>query len=281
MLLPHPRRSHLLVLIPLVLLVLFGLPSLIDYVELHIGKHRADGRETFSYGVQRDWRGRRWVGGPHPYKQRPSYERIIQTEKALPQHNLSLPYPEGKNGKYVIFRNQVRALGWNNVFNEMSVVACSQFHVLVFSTEYLLNRLLSHHVAYRAGRSYIFQDYEWKSELYPWRIPANPPPRNPLSTLIAGPTVGGPFEAGDPAPRAVREDWWTVVCGKKSDIERIDSNIGKGPVFWSDGQTIADHWVKLLQNSPKRCVEVIPSRKDSHPQTFDLWCVSSATHLIR
>jgi hypothetical protein len=34
-----------------------------------------------------------------------------------------------------------------------------------------------------------------------------------------------------------------------------------------------DHWVKLLTDSKKRCVEVVPSlsKKDGYPQVFDLW----------
>lgn len=51
----------------------------------------------------------------------PTYDRIIQLERGLPQHNLLLPYPEGKHGRYVKFSNQRRGLGWNNVLTEVSV----------------------------------------------------------------------------------------------------------------------------------------------------------------
>lgn len=51
----------------------------------------------------------------------PQYEAWTEAERALPQHNLDLPYPEGRTGKYVKFSNQIKALGWNNVFNEMYV----------------------------------------------------------------------------------------------------------------------------------------------------------------
>lgn len=44
---------------------------------------------------------------------------MYQWEDNLPQHNLDLPFPEGKTGRYVMFSNQVRRLGWNNVFNEL------------------------------------------------------------------------------------------------------------------------------------------------------------------
>ena len=59
------------------------------------------------------------------------------------------------------------------------------------------------------------------------------------------------------------------------DTEIIDTDVGKKPVFWSDGQTIMDHWVKLLRDSPKKCVDVVASLsgEDHYAQTFDLWYV--------
>lgn len=58
-----------------------------------------------------------------PQSPPPKYERLREWEKNLPQHNISLPYPEGKNGRYVFFSNQVKMLGWNNVLNEVYVSA--------------------------------------------------------------------------------------------------------------------------------------------------------------
>ena len=49
----------------------------------------------------------------------PTYERLRKWEHDLPQHNLDLPYPEGRHGRYVKFTNQIKMLGWNNVFNEV------------------------------------------------------------------------------------------------------------------------------------------------------------------
>ena len=51
--------------------------------------------------------------------QPPTYERLKKWEVNLPQHNLDLPYPEGRTGKYVLFKNQVQMLGWNNQLNEV------------------------------------------------------------------------------------------------------------------------------------------------------------------
>lgn len=49
----------------------------------------------------------------------PTYERLRQWEANLPQHNLDLPFPEGRTGRYVRFSNQIAMLGWNNVLNEV------------------------------------------------------------------------------------------------------------------------------------------------------------------
>lgn len=49
----------------------------------------------------------------------PTYDEILWAEYNLPQHNLSLPYPEGRTGRYIKFSNQIKGLGWNNVLNEM------------------------------------------------------------------------------------------------------------------------------------------------------------------
>ncbi len=51
----------------------------------------------------------------------PTYERLREYEKNLPQHNLDLPFPEGRTGRYVKFTNQIKMLGWNNVQNEVYV----------------------------------------------------------------------------------------------------------------------------------------------------------------
>jgi len=51
--------------------------------------------------------------------QPPTYERLKKWEKDLPQHDLDLPYPEGRTGRYVFFKNQVQMLGWNNQLNEV------------------------------------------------------------------------------------------------------------------------------------------------------------------
>ena len=51
--------------------------------------------------------------------QPPTYKRLREWETNLPQHNLDLPFPEGRTGRYVFFKNQIIGLGWNNELNEV------------------------------------------------------------------------------------------------------------------------------------------------------------------
>lgn len=66
----------------------------------------------------------------------PTYERLRQWEDELPQHNLDLPFPEGRTGRYVHFQNQIRQLGWNNVFNDLCVVELNPLIVLMLTRPY-------------------------------------------------------------------------------------------------------------------------------------------------
>jgi hypothetical protein len=64
--------------------------------------------------------GRRFTSGPaFPPS---AWDDLRKRERELPQHNLSLPFPEGRTGRYVRFTNQNRGLGWSKVLNEMCVL---------------------------------------------------------------------------------------------------------------------------------------------------------------
>ena len=54
-----------------------------------------------------------WSGVP------PSYENIREFERRLPQHNLSLPFPEGKDGMYLRFPEHLCGHGLNNIMQEL------------------------------------------------------------------------------------------------------------------------------------------------------------------
>ncbi|KIY46101.1 hypothetical protein FISHEDRAFT_66570 [Fistulina hepatica ATCC 64428] len=183
----------------------------------------------------------------------PSWDSIRLYEDTLPQHNLELPFPEGRNGRYVMFSEQVFGLGWNNVLNEL---------------------LMNAHLAYASGRAYVFHDYGWNPDHYPWPRHQwrGDHPWTPIPALLAGPTAGGPWEPGDPAPRSVSSEFFDVVCPR--DQRRIINTAdAKEPVRSANGLEIFEHWRRLLHDAPEPCIEIMPAPLDVDwvPQTFDLW----------
>ncbi|KAI3621362.1 hypothetical protein WG66_014479 [Moniliophthora roreri] len=224
------------------------------------------------------WRGGKIIGSP------PDYSKIYAWEDALPQHNLDLPWPEGRTGRYVKFSNEITRLGWNNVLNEV-----------------LMNTFLAH----ESNRAYVFQDYHWKPDYHNWLIPPvtisrrRRYPRTPLNALISGPSAGGPWEPHDPAPRSVSERYWEIVCPvherkiihtrdvkpfipkpspesiAKSPYREAGGPIGRNQQEnWDSpwGDVIFEYWKELLSNSKERCIEIIPTPldEDPYPQTFDV-----------
>lgn len=72
----------------------------------------------------REEEGKRKISLPEPvsdpffFVHQSSMQDITRHRRPL-QHNLDNPFPEGKTGKYVKFSEQIKALGWNNVLNEV------------------------------------------------------------------------------------------------------------------------------------------------------------------
>ncbi|KAJ7158781.1 hypothetical protein C8R46DRAFT_1110272 [Mycena filopes] len=188
----------------------------------------------------------------------PTYEALWKFEQNLPQHNLDLPFPEGKTGRYVKFSNQAARLGWNNCLNEI---------------------LMNTHLAYMSKRAYVFPPYRWALQHYPW--PENErlaeQPVTPLNALISGPSVGGPWEEGDDAPRSVSDVWWEVVC-PDSERRKINTDDMKPYIGPAEGLAIFQFWQKVLLDAPERCIEIVPTdyNKDNFPQVFDLWLWGSS-----
>ncbi|KDR82440.1 hypothetical protein GALMADRAFT_237765 [Galerina marginata CBS 339.88] len=192
----------------------------------------------------------------------PSYTNLREWEQNLPQHDLDLPFPEGKTGRYVLFSSsRVELLGWNNK---------------------LIMVLMDSWLAYKSNRTYVFHDFAWSDKHYPW--PAHKfrewTPHTPLNALISGPSVGGAWEDGDLSPRAVSNQWFDVVC-PKAERRYINTHDVKPAIYWEDGAVIFAHWQKILIEAPERCIEVVaPSLKeDAYPQIFDLYLWGSTRSL--
>jgi len=230
----------------------------------------------------------------------PTYTALREWEMNLPQHNLDLPFPEGRTGRYVLFSNSRQyQVGWNNKLNDMCVQLCLYHFIKLLSNEtyiylstiylspcssasfyrlifhILTNRLMNTWLAHSSNRAYVFHDFLWTPSHYPWPISSFPRPdwipSTPLNALISGPSAGGPWEKGDNAPRSISEAWFDVVCPK---LERriINTRDVKPQVNWADGKIIFEKWKRLLLEAPERCIEIVAAtmEEDPNPETFDI-----------
>jgi len=180
------------------------------------------------------------VNETHP----PLYEELDFLELSLPQHNASLPNPEGGTGRYFYPANRLWGVGFNNVFQE---------------------HLLLAHLAYMANRSFVFTPYTWNwnlSEPYALNGETVVPSRIPWHAFLKGPAFGDPFPPGDPAPRAVRSEYWETVCRwpKVVDSSSVAFGLGRDQNI----ATVMDAWVKKLNSLSSRCVKVY----DRSPHIF-------------
>ncbi|KAJ7927715.1 hypothetical protein B0H13DRAFT_1970214 [Mycena leptocephala] len=182
----------------------------------------------------------------------PNYLALRQCEAALPQHNLSLPFPERKGIEQLLQRG---------------ISVCSNIETGVLMNPSLMNA----HLAYISERAYVFQDYTWAPEHFQWAkekwVTANP--RTPLTAIISGPVAGGPFESGDPSPRAISEDWFNIVC-PSHERRYINTRDVKPAVAEAPGIDVLTHWQTVLRDTPEHCVEIVGAEEDTFSQTFDL-----------
>ncbi|THV02287.1 hypothetical protein K435DRAFT_921704 [Dendrothele bispora CBS 962.96] len=171
----------------------------------------------------------------------PLYEEWIQYERNLPQHFESLP--EGNKSKFIFMANHAHGVGWGNVLQEM---------------------FLNAYLAYSTNRTFVFDNYTWDrrdsdySEFKGKTIPS----RVPISTMIAGPMIGDPFETEMNASPAVSSEYFRSVCPEPRIIELKDYRPN-----WKDGLEIMDRWVNEINSIDDPCIEF---SRDS-PPLFDLW----------
>ncbi|KAH7314014.1 hypothetical protein B0J17DRAFT_352196 [Rhizoctonia solani] len=174
------------------------------------------------------------------------FRSVFAKEAELPQHNPSASYPEGRNGRYLRFSNQMWGAGWNNLLQE---------------------RLLNTILAYETDRAPVFSPFDaWAH-----------PPRDdtaedgqrkvlsiPYNALLSGPASGMSWGPGDQHPRAVSQNYWEVVCPESErrivDANEVMNQIGEDSdgvkIRDSDGIRILSEWNKLIRAMPERCVEI-------------------------
>ncbi|KAJ7681472.1 hypothetical protein B0H17DRAFT_1170164 [Mycena rosella] len=172
----------------------------------------------------------------------PDWTALREWQAALPQHDLELPFPEGRTGRYVKFSNEARMLGWNNCFNE---------------------ELMNAYLAHSSRRAYVFSPYIWAPEHYPWPPEQHRPGEETFILTPLPALIGGPCQAA-PGPR---------VC-PSSERRVIRTPEVKPALADKDGAEVFARWVEVLGGAEELCIEVVPpeygSGEDSFPQTFDL-----------
>ncbi|KAH0836495.1 hypothetical protein J3R83DRAFT_8131 [Lanmaoa asiatica] len=182
----------------------------------------------------------------------PLYEAYHDYERRLPQHNLSLPFPEGRDAKFFWVPNHPR----------VGETPCRSSSSTLFSpTRQIepLSLIIIH--GPRDGPEYA----EYNGKLIPARIP--------LSAIISGPIIGSAFGPGDPTPRAVHKEYFKKVCPNPTILDsdavvseslRYDNSVLASRVF--------DLWVEKLRSINDPCVEV----KLTSSQLFEIWLFGSA-----
>jgi hypothetical protein len=83
-----------------------------------------------------------------------------------------------------------------------------------------------------------------------------------------GPAVGGPFPAGDPAPRAVLKEYFDFVCPPSARTVIHSADV----VPWEtdlSAARILERWVVKLAQTDARCVEI----DSTSGQIFNILCV--------
>ncbi|KAJ6586421.1 hypothetical protein DFH09DRAFT_1359751 [Mycena vulgaris] len=197
-----------------------------------------------------------------PARPPPLYEKYRERERHFPQHNLSLPYPEGSHAKFLWAANHGSRFGWGNYMEEMVLDA------------YLAYSAHRAHVDFRSRLLYVFDNYTSQRdgpEIGSWNgkpIPA----RVPFSALIAGPIIGGSMGEKD-IPRAVSREYFFSVCPESKrvviDTRKIQDTLGEDVTL---GQ-IVERWVAELKSIQSPCVELA----SNSPALFG----SSLTNTIR
>ncbi|KAF8312137.1 hypothetical protein DL93DRAFT_2229261 [Clavulina sp. PMI_390] len=195
----------------------------------------------------------------------PLYLDFVDSEEIRPQHNESLPFPEGQHGRFIRFGNQLWGVGVNEALQE------------VFINSY---------IAHLSNRAYVFQPYQWdlaasnyiaiedesettkSSSFVPSLLkPANyRPNRMPLSAYIQSPTIGVTSTRktsphSNQSPRAISEKWWNHVCPPEKQVflntDAINKQIGMDDINSFEGNVIIERWAKYLRDLDAGCVHIL------------------------
>lgn len=87
---------------------------------------------------------------------------------------------------------------------------------------------------------------------------------------LAGPLIGGPFEPGEDAPRAVSKNWFNQVCPPSERVIIDTEDVNDEEIRYSTtigASYMFDRWVEKLSSMEERCIEIA---QESF-QLFEIW----------
>ncbi|KAJ6487435.1 hypothetical protein C8R47DRAFT_1072092 [Mycena vitilis] len=175
----------------------------------------------------------------------PTFSEVREYERTIPQRQGL--YAKGASPKrYVYFSDEAWGSGWNNVFQE---------------------QLLNTHLAYLAGRGYIFVDYTpYDHPPFPDTLPNGERHvlRVPMNAFTSGPTGGGSLgpDVNPAVPLAAPLKWWNTVC-PKNQVVRIHAAETVKELNFTDatpGYELLMGWANKLRSIEAPCVEVFGGR---------------------
>ncbi|KAF8312144.1 hypothetical protein DL93DRAFT_2229267 [Clavulina sp. PMI_390] len=180
----------------------------------------------------------------------PIYPALITMERRMPQHRDGLAWPEGRNGRYLRFGNQLWGVGLNNQLQET---------------------FLNTYIAHEANRAYVFTPFTWNLNEDPF-VPIEAdshlsssgykvrPARVPLTAYLNSPTTGAPWPEGDTTPRAVSLEWWDHVCPEKDRLQvnttQVNEMLGID-MSRDEGAEIVRKWSGYLKGLKESCVNLL------------------------
>ncbi|EJD43018.1 hypothetical protein AURDEDRAFT_114870 [Auricularia subglabra TFB-10046 SS5] len=200
-----------------------------------------------------------WQSRATTPRRRFPYGRVIQLEDVqarearLPQHNLDLPFPEGRGGRFVRFTNESRTgrVDFATRWSEASVLAT---------------------LSLLAQRAHVFEPIVLDDGAWP------------IGLFLAGPAAGGNWGPGVDAPRAISNVFWEQVCPPQRrrvlSVDAVQEELG---ISSSTGAgAVVDRWADYLGRLQDNCVEVQGSLLDclSTPDAISLWPTMASSPVI-
>ena len=81
----------------------------------------------------------------------------------------------------------------------------------------------------------------------------------PMTAFTSGPTGGGDLGAGETAPRAISEKWWSQVCPPHKVVEvRMGEAVSELELEGElDGEKRMTKWARKLREMDAPCVSIV------------------------